>query len=570
LKEVGEPEVPASLNYFDGSGTTATLRWNEEIGSGTSISDSHEMAESADIKATFTGSATNRFGTNAGFSICGSFQFRSNQSVSNTSTADNKTTVETAITLNKAAGIPKNSYPFYPVVYNTKDGTMKVNFAVPNPADPQSNGAGYQTFAEIYGGKPDPALNLPARLQPVSTGTGEWEPNTSIGRKAMRGLFFRHSEVDTASGTHLLYAFSPTAGDKVRIEARVYNLSTAQPAVNTTVEFQVIGYSSALNSELCDTPINKKSGLETGLICPRSARTTIGTVTIPRLNPLQSTCVSGFDDPASTGCYDHPAYIDWNTTSFGPSLGTSEYRVYVVLNPGNSGGSELYPIEPDPVQITQVENSTPMVVTAPGNALETGDYVTIGGVEGLRAANGTFRITRLSADQFSLDETSLSSGSYTGGGLASELNPGQNNEGYGTIGITAPESLTATSGEGAPQDYLGADALVGLNPVSDSQLHTTEISATQNVRLELRFTAHSSRVHTDPAHVLLFDGDPGSGAPAIADRLIYPGLHGSDGASIWFDWTPQTAGQHHLTAVLYEGSANAQLAAGLDVNVAPQ
>ena len=138
------------------------------------------------------------------------------------------------------------------------------------------------------------------------------------------------------------------------------------------------------------------------------------------------------------------------------------------------------------------------------------------------------------------------------------------------IAVTAPASLTVTANEGAPQDYLAADAFEAMNPAADSQLHTTQLIATLNVPLELRFTAHSSRIHTDSAHVLLYDGDPASGAPVIADRQIYPGLHGSDGASIWFDWMPEIVGQHHLVAVLYEGSAGAHLASSLDVNVAPQ
>lgn len=512
-KKVEKPIAPASLNYFDGNGTTTTLRWTDEVGNGETISNSHYVTESADIKATFSGKVTSKIGTNAEFTTCGSFELRSSQSEGDSSTSDNKTTVETAVSLNKAAGVPANSYPFYPVVYSTKDGTLKVSFAVPNPADSQNNVSGRETYAEIYGGKPDPGLTLPARFQP-SQATSGWEPNLRTARKAMRGLFFRHSEVDAASGTHLLYAFSPTAGDKVRIEARVYNLSAAQPAMNTTVEFQVIPYSNALNSELCDSPINQKPGVQTGLVCPRSARTTVGTVAIPRLEPLQFTCVSGFDKPAVTGCNDqYHAYIDWDTTGYAPPIGTNEYRVYVVLNRDKSGGAETYPIEPDPVQITQVENTAPIVVTAPGSTLETGDYVIIGGVEGLPAANGTFRVTRISGDQFSLDGTSISTGNYTGGGLATGVDPGQNNEGYGSIGITAPESLTVTSGEGAPQDYLGADALEALNPAADSQLHATRITATQNVPLEVRFTAHSSRVHTDPAHVLFFDGDPASGTP---------------------------------------------------------
>jgi hypothetical protein len=42
------------------------------------------------------------------------------------------------------------------------------------------------------------------------------------------------------------------------------------------------------------------------------------------------------------------------------------------------------------------------------------------------------------------------------------------------------------------------------------------------------------------------------GHQPIADKVIYPGLHGAQGTSIWFDWTPQTAAEHHLFAVLRE------------------
>ncbi len=29
------------------------------------------------------------------------------------------------------------------------------------------------------------------------------------------------------------------------------------------------------------------------------------------------------------------------------------------------------------------------------------------------------------------------------------------------------------------------------------------------------------------------------GSPAIADQVIHPGAHGSDGTSIWLTWTPE-------------------------------
>src|SRR6202012_5424155 len=169
---------------------------------------------------------------------------------------------------------------------------------------------------------------------------------------------------------------------------RVYNYSTAETAYDTIVEFQAIAYNSAADSEVCDSPINSAANKKTGLVCPRSARTPIGRVTIKQLKPLQFTCISGYDDPASTGCAPS-VFINWDTTRFGAGVGTLEYRVYVVLNPDKPVTDEIYGLEPNSVNITNIQNATPMVVTAPGSDLDTGEYVTIGGVQGLDKANGT-------------------------------------------------------------------------------------------------------------------------------------------------------------------------------------
>jgi len=461
-------------------------------------------------------------------------------------------------------------YPFYPVIYNAKGGAIKLTYSVPNPADKGGNPAGYQTFATLYGGLPDPALNLPHRFLPQSVGSGQletWVPNIETTRKMMRGLFFRHSAIDASAGTYLLWAFNPRPGDIVRIEPRIYNYSTAQTATAIDVEFQAIRYDSTTNSEMCNSPINAAAGKTTGLVCPRSARVGIGRTTVNRLTPLQFTCASGYDDPAVTGCAPS-AFLNWDTTNFGPQYGTSDYRVYVVLNPNKPQGQETYGLEANPINITNVENTTPMVVTAPGSDLETGEYVTIGGVQGLDGANKTFIVTRISKDQFALNGSSSSRGDYTGGGTLSILDPGQNNEGYGTISITRVPSLTATE-DPVPQDYLDGNSL--QDPAEDGsvQAQGSAQTAVQDIPIELRFTAYSSIVHSDGARVLLFDGDPSEGSPAIADQVIHPGAHGSDGTSIWLTWTPTTIGQHHLYATLVEGARQNEPAAELDVNVIP-
>ena len=97
------------------------------------------------------------------------------------------------------------------------------------------------------------------------------------------------------------------------------------------------------------------------------------------------------------------------------------------------------------------------------------------------------------------------------------------------------------------------------------------LTAVQGEPLELRFTAYSSMLHADGGHMLLFDAPhPAEGNPAIADQVIHPGAHGSDGTSIWFTWTPTTSGQHHLYAALIEEPGQQLPAAELDVNVIAQ
>ncbi len=65
--------------------------------------------------------------------------------------------------------------------------------------------------------------------------------------------------------------------------------------------------------------------------------------------------------------------------------------------------------------ITGATNATPIVITSAGHGLATGARVTISGVLGNTAANGTFTITQLTANTFSLGG-SAGNGAYTSGG----------------------------------------------------------------------------------------------------------------------------------------------------------
>ncbi len=65
--------------------------------------------------------------------------------------------------------------------------------------------------------------------------------------------------------------------------------------------------------------------------------------------------------------------------------------------------------------ITGATNVSPIVITSVAHGLFTGVRVNITGVGGNAAANGTFTITKLTADTFSLDG-STGNGAYTAGG----------------------------------------------------------------------------------------------------------------------------------------------------------
>ena len=87
------------------------------------------------------------------------------------------------------------------------------------------------------------------------------------------------------------------------------------------------------------------------------------------------------------------------------------YRVYGPDGFVESGSASFK----DSGSITGATQATPIVITSAAHGLTTGARVTITGVEGNTAANGTFTITKLTADTFSLDGTT-GNAAYTEGG----------------------------------------------------------------------------------------------------------------------------------------------------------
>lgn len=92
---------------------------------------------------------------------------------------------------------------------------------------------------------------------------------------------------------------------------------------------------------------------------------------------------------------------------------TPGYRIY-----GNSGlqtnGTGSLSLK-DTGSVTGATNASPIVITSANHKLSTGNRVTVASVGGNTAANGTFAVTVLTSNTFSLD-SSTGNGAYTSGG----------------------------------------------------------------------------------------------------------------------------------------------------------
>ncbi len=95
------------------------------------------------------------------------------------------------------------------------------------------------------------------------------------------------------------------------------------------------------------------------------------------------------------------------------STTTPTYRVYGASGLMTNGTGSL--TSKDTGNITGATNATPIVVTSANHRLQTGMRVTVASVGGNTAANGTWVITVVDANSFSLD-TSVGNGAYTSGG----------------------------------------------------------------------------------------------------------------------------------------------------------
>ena len=114
-----------------------------------------------------------------------------------------------------------------------------------------------------------------------------------------------------------------------------------------------------------------------------------------------------------------------------------------------------YAAQAKTVTITGATNATPIVVTATAHGLYTGDWISISGITGNTNANGFFKVTRLTADTFSLQNYS------TGADIAG-------NGAYGgtPVAVTgivyAPRVFVGDGTAAQPSVTFGAQSTTGI------------------------------------------------------------------------------------------------------------
>ena len=90
------------------------------------------------------------------------------------------------------------------------------------------------------------------------------------------------------------------------------------------------------------------------------------------------------------------------------------YKIYGSSGPMSNGTGTT--TEAETGSVADATNATPINIQSTAHGLVTGQNVTVASVGGNTAANGTFDVTKVDADNFTLD-SSVGNGAYTSGGL---------------------------------------------------------------------------------------------------------------------------------------------------------
>ncbi len=186
---------------------------------------------------------------------------------------------------------------------------------------------------------------------------------------------------------------------------------------------------------------------------------------------------SGYNVQRIAATYANGFVILTNTS--GSSYGPFTAGTYHVANPSSGAtytNTQSLTINAAVIcgtAITAASNAGPIVVTtSSAHGRATGDYVTVSGVLGNTAANGTWQITVISSTQFSLNG-SVGNGAYTSGGIVNlaQAVPFQADV-AGSSSTSAPGTITTTTTTNIGVTCTNLTSLTGSAAESNSALVT--------------------------------------------------------------------------------------------------
>jgi hypothetical protein len=530
------------LNQGYGVGATGTsiqLAIAGTTGSGNTTSTSGTLSESADIDAGVSGGLY--LGV-AEVSACADVdvKFNNSNSWSALSTSSSSTTSSNTFTVIQNEAAQANfAYDAATAYYVDPAGVYRAAHAV-NLLASTEGGAEWKQY---YGGRPDPALNLPNRMvmtySQVDKANDIPNFNNSDSRQLIRGFFALHPDAALGGGSGPLTAgapfANPTDGDTVQLQVRVHNYSLDTAATRVPVEFWAVARDASDEHNV-------------------GQLTRLGTVTLDSIPPLGWV----------------PANFLWGTTGLAPQ-GAQLYRIFVIVarNDPSLGAAD------------------PWNNVAHAWADRYNDPAT---VDGTPPGCGLLHCARLTDPFTGKDEI---------------LEAGQNKQGFGEVTIfprsPAPAPLAAAGGAAqasrAPQaatplrfgsgglsvtnPSAGAAARTGLNATAGAAAAPTTDSV-QEVRVHLAAAAATAlgnsfcNDNNNSATLAVYEGDPAQGGELVGMKRVR-GLAGSGPAGRWvtLPWTPRTAGRRQLVARLYGAgddprASPAQLTADVDVSPAAE
>lgn len=287
IEDLKDENLLSSLVVLDvggGNSSTRSIEWKNESSRESLKSVSNKMGGDVEVQIT---AKAKYFAVKAQTTIKGTFH--RDERTTTTGTSRTSVSKQNAFDVRVPAISSTLGYSITPLMYRTEGGVLKTPHTV-------GNIVGKTAWEGAYGGKPDPALNLP-RLWQYGEKGWEWKDTSKTnpdGRK-IRGIFFRNDKgVD-------LGKFLPL-GETVTVALRVHNLSLVDcPPVE--VHFEAVRYN------------------------PDGKPVSIGTVKTPLIARWGASNKANWEW----------AIVQWNTSG----MEAGNYRVQVTVNSGRDGIKEL-------------------------------------------------------------------------------------------------------------------------------------------------------------------------------------------------------------------------------------